>query len=116
MAGDDVNAAYWAEFNRRPLKRPSPGLQAERQRHFAAQIRARRFRLALILADESQEWPPPAELTPWADKLREFPNRDQARKILELRSKNGKRGIRHIADEMWIGWRSVQWVVDVFES
>ena len=80
------------------------------------QVSSRRNRLALILADDSQEWPPPAELAPWAQPPREPPTRDQVRKILELRSNNGKRGIHQIAEQLWISWRSVKWVVDVFES
>jgi hypothetical protein len=112
MADDDVSAAwhhgYWAA-------RQSPSRGRETRRYFALQIRSRRDRLALILADDSQEWPPPAELTPWAKLPRDPPSRDDARKILELRSGNGKRGIHQIAKQLWISWRSVKWVVDVFE-
>jgi hypothetical protein len=97
--------------------RTAPAAAAERRRHFATQIRSRRDKLARILADDSQEWPPSAELTPWAQLPRNPPTtREQARKILEHRSRNGKRGLHQIAKQEWISWRAVKWVLDVFES
>jgi hypothetical protein len=92
------------------------GVSKQGRKIFAMQIRSRRDRLALILADGSQEWPPPAELTPWAKLPRDPPTREDARRILVLRAKNGKHGIHWIAGRERLGWRSVQWVLDVFES
>jgi hypothetical protein len=123
MADDDVSSVdpsqtpwalayqqgYWAA-------RHSRDIEALRLRHFKMQIRSRRDRLALILADDSQDWPPPAELTPWAKLPRDPPTREEARKILKLRARNGKHGEHHIAKQLWISWRKVKWVVDVFES
>jgi hypothetical protein len=89
----------------------------ERTKSFALQISNRRNRLKLILTDEHQPWPPPPELTPWATPpRREVPNRDDVRRVLKLRSRNGKHGLHHVAGQARLSWRAVKWIADVFES
>ena len=100
------------------------GASEQSRKTFASQVRSRRDRLALILTDASQEWPPPVKLAPWAYwGFRDFPSRELTHQILDLwirlQAESKPHGCHKIAELLKcshpeVTWQRAQWAIDVF--